>query len=645
MDIILILIYFKRFFLWLLFNLLHIALGCDKIQVVIKMLISKTVFKEYTRCPRVCALDNLYMKKLHTDASLFSDDKADFLDLLASMFDVDTGEDLLTEVDPQYEALISYYHQLENEAMRIAEKMFGEKIIHNIETKKQKYFTYNQNNHQYITYLDGYQELENEVRVFEVKATSSRKFINLGAKIDGVHHSIFKIENNILKLAEDPDLSLSKFNQNYEKLLNRYHEAGKYVFDLAVERYFIEKSIKDNIYLKNKDFHYYLVVLNTDYTYDGLLGKAGNNIYNQDKNGHELVTFIDLTDVTKVYLEKIEALNHSLLTYIDKLSLDEVPLGIHCERKSQAKCAFIKSCWAKAFEKGSILEYIGNHLGFKDELGKTHSTLDLINDGYLKLDSIPKEWLERRNNLIQRDCYESGQVYINQSKIKKAIETLQYPLYHLDFESFPCPLPRFKGEHPYMQSVFQFSLHIEREKGVCDLDKDNYYYLANNEKDNRLELVQKLIAYIDLSKGGTVIVYNKSFEHSRIKELSNIFPQYKKELLKINEHMFDLLDIVFTRKDFYQQLGFEEEESKTINYYHNDLKGSFSIKKVLPLFSNLSYHGLAVGNGTEAIAAYAKFKDLDSEDLEVVRNDLITYCKQDTYAMVLILWKLQEYVL
>ena len=51
------------------------------------------------------------------------------------------------------------------------------------------------------------------------------------------------------------------------------------------------------------------------------------------------------------------------------------------------------------------------------------------------------------------------------------------PIYHFDFETFGCPLPRFQGEKPYQQSVFEFSLHIEREPGVCDKEKDNFIFL------------------------------------------------------------------------------------------------------------------------------------------------------------------------
>ena len=63
---------------------------------------------------------------------------------------------------------------------------------------------------------------------------------------------------------------------------------------------------------------------------------------------------------------------------------------------------------------------------------------------------------------------------MNKDKIKQALDNIVYPIYHLDFEAFQSPLPRFYKEKPYMQSVFQFSIHIEKEKGVCDEVNDNY---------------------------------------------------------------------------------------------------------------------------------------------------------------------------
>ncbi len=609
------------------------------------MNISKTIFKEYTRCPRVCALDDLYKKKLGTHSSIYGadDEKADFIELLGTMFDVETGEDFIDVTDAQLEALLPYYNRLEYDAMQVARKVFGKDIVYNLETKKQKLFSFRDNDHSYYCYLDGYQEKADEINVFEVKATTSKKFMELGPTVKGKQSSIFEKGKHIIRLHPNPEMEPKKAETYYQKLFDRYHSCGRYVFDLAVERFFIEQSLQTSGITKKINF--YLVVLNADYIFDGTYGEDGWMVYGPDKNDQELVVFIDLTDLTKEYQTKIKALKNVLVEHIERMDATPIKLGTFCERKKQGKCAFIKTCWKKALEDGSILEYMMNHHGFKDENGVRHETMELINQGLDKIDSIPKKWLEARpNNLIQRFCYDEKKEYVNEDKIKRGMKQLVYPIYHLDFESFPSPLPRFKGEKPYQQSVFQYSLHIEKEPRLCDKNSNHYHYLAKDNEDHREELIQKLIHDIDLKDGGTVLVYNKSFEHTRIKEFALLFPEYKKELDAINEHMFDLIDLVATKSEWYQALGFSTEESKLVNYYHSHLHGSYSIKKVLPVFSDLTYEGLAVANGTQAIAAYAQFKHLEKEELDQLQADLIEYCKQDTWAMAVVLWGLMDKV-
>ena len=69
------------------------------------------------------------------------------------------------------------------------------------------------------------------------------------------------------------------------------------------------------------------------------------------------------------------------------------------------------------------------------------------------------------------------------------------------------------------------------------------------------------------------------------------------------------------------------------NYYHSDLDGSFSIKKVLPLFSDLTYEDMEVGNGIEALITYARFSSMTEAEYTHSYEKLVEYCKQDTYAM------------
>jgi hypothetical protein len=63
-----------------------------------------------------------------------------------------------------------------------------------------------------------------------------------------------------------------------------------------------------------------------------------------------------------------------------------------------------------------------------------------------------------------------------------------------------------------------------------------------------------------------------------------MFPAYQQPLETINIRTFDLMEI------FSNQL-----------YYHRDFQGSSSIKKVLPVMSDISYDGMEVPNGTVAM--------------------------------------------
>ena len=139
-----------------------------------------------------------------------------------------------------------------------------------------------------------------------------------------------------------------------------------------------------------------------------------------------------------------------------------------------------------------------------------------------------------------------------------------------------------------------------------------------------------------------VEVYNQSFEKTRIKELAQYFPEYLDKLSDISNRLFDLLHIVKTNTKLYEGLGFGTDEAKSLNYYHENLVGSYSIKKVLPIFSNLTYQGMTVGNGMEAVYAYASYNTLHETERQATQQALIEYCKQDTWAMVEILDKLRQ---
>lgn len=136
----------------------------------------------------------------------------------------------------------------------------------------------------------------------------------------------------------------------------------------------------------------------------------------------------------------------------------------------------------------------------------------------------------------------------------------------------------------------------------------------------------------DIPPGVCTLAYNMGFEKGRISELAATFPDLANRLIAINEGMRDPI-IPFRNGD----------------YYVRAMGGSNSIKAVLPaLFPNsleLDYHALeGVHNGSEAMDAFARLIEMDCEEVERTREQLLRYCELDTLAMVRIWEKLTSVV-
>jgi len=577
------------------------------------MKISKTMFKEFSRCNRVYHLDELYKKQGFS--SKFDSENEEILEILNLMFD-EEGEDLIAD-NAKVEAMMEYYNQVEILAMEMAKNKFNLNILYGNTFKSQTKCSFiDQSNHEFYSYLDGFCEEEESIYVFEVKATTSKKFREEFKTKDNGKESLF-IYNHSDILVFNPNFIQTKM---VEKAFNKLSDIGKYIYDCAVTYYYLKNDLK----YKNKLVKFYLAVLNSDYVYDGV-----SSLKEENKDFKKVIDYIDITSLLEEYYLTIHEEKQVLINNLKREDIPKIEYGKKCGFKKQP-CMFFPVCWDKLHVKGSILEY------FRVTASKGIDLYEKLNNDEISLLDVSDNMLTP-NQLIQKNVFIKDYVHIDKEKISKAIKLIKHPIYYLDFETFASPVPRFKGEKPYAQSLFQYSLHIEKEPMKCDFDKDHYEYLVKDTSDHRRELIEKLIKDIDLSRGGSVIVYNESFESTRLKEMALVFPEYEEEINKIRNHLFDLQNLLKAKSSLYQSLGYDEEEAKLNPYYHKDLVGSYSIKKVLPIFSNLTYKTLDIQNGGEAVIAYAMLDKLETEEKEILRNNLIKYCKQDTWAMVLIL--------
>lgn len=592
-----------------------------------------------------------------------------FSELAESMASADSLDEDDEKFDsapsPELEALLPYYSQVEDEALKVAKKYFDGTF------QTQKLFEYELHGHTYRCYVDIYNENENEINIIEVKATTNRKYIvkpDKDGKLDGLMFSdippkkrggnkypLFVKEGNIWRLnfsdSKVTEDASKNFDEKKKTLLNQYSKVGKYPHDLAFQRFVIEHRLRQ--LGDNRPVNYYLAVLNSEYIYDGAIDKNGKCVYNTI-DGQEIITFLDLNEITKAYqakiLEEIAYLESYISTPHDVNN--KVAVGKHCAWGENTECLFWNHCFQKLRgvpDTNSANKYLNSDQSFK--AWGIKGKYQLINEGYYKLDDVPLEWLKNKKHLIQRDCYDNGTEYVDEEKMKYWFDQLEYPIYHFDFEGFPCPLPRFEGEKPYTQSVFEFSLHIERAPGVCDKEKDNFIFLSKEfHTDERKELAKAIVDYFEYNEDGslkgTMLAQFTAYEKGRLEELAALYPEYSAKLLAIRDKTADLLDLLRTNKELYRSEF--PEGAEIINYYHKDLSGSYSIKKTLPvLVPSLTYKGMDVGNGVQAYIAYINY-DSDHPTFNTLktkterREALKRYCQQDTWAMVEILRAVKE---
>ncbi len=124
----------------------------------------------------------------------------------------------------------------------------------------------------------------------------------------------------------------------------------------------------------------------------------------------------------------------------------------------------------------------------------------------------------------------------------------------------------------------------------------------------------------NLGKKGSVLVYNQAFEKGVMNECSDALPEFKEWYLE---------NILPRIKDLW-------EVFKDFSYYDPKQKGSTSIKYVLPVFSDLNYGELDIGNGMLASLEYERvtYGAVDEKEREKVQKALEKYCGLDTMAEV-----------
>ena len=223
----------------------------------------------------------------------------------------------------------------------------------------------------------------------------------------------------------------------------------------------------------------------------------------------------------------------------------------------------------------------------------------------------------------KEDVPDFGEAERDQEALDCFLEDLRYPLYFLDFETIQFAIPRYDESRPHQQIPFQYSLHV-LENGEMVKSQNgkiiHHAFLGTPPNDPRHEFIESLLS--QLGSAGSIIVWSQGFEKTRLKEIARDFPEYASIIEPLLDRIVDLM-VPFRKKHLYLP----------------EMKGSYSLKAVLPvLVPDLSYSDLEIQEGGLASIAYERlyFKENPSA-IQKTRQELLTYCQLDTWAMVKLL--------
>jgi predicted RecB family nuclease len=317
-----------------------------------------------------------------------------------------------------------------------------------------------------------------------------------------------------------------------------------------------------------------------------------------------------LEDITPLLPEVEQVIRRSQNT-LSAGDIPDVPIGPYCTDPDE--CDFKTHCWGEVpIPSVFDVHYIGK------------KAYKLYDQGIEHIEDIPDEYALDKRSRFHIERHKGGQPVIDQPLIGAFLESLCYPLYYLDFETFAAAIPPFEGLSPYTKVPFQYSLHIQKRPGGA---LEHRGYLAPIGVDPRAEFLQRLLE--DTQGEGSILVYYLPFERGVLKSLRDAFHNHQADIEAIIDRLVDLMD------PFKQRA-----------YWHPDMGGSNSLKVVMPVFaSDLSYGSIEIGDGETAMVEFLGLtEEAVPERIEAVRSALWEYCHLDTLAMVRILDGLREFV-
>lgn len=290
----------------------------------------------------------------------------------------------------------------------------------------------------------------------------------------------------------------------------------------------------------------------------------------------------------------------------------DVKIGPHCS--APYECPFKKYCWKDHLTNPKSVVNLPN---YKDKWKVFSQGIEYISD-----EKFPLEEYKEKNPFVLKALLNHS-LEKNEDLIKEMLSKYQYPLYFFDVETFMTPIPVLKDQRPYQQVVVQYSIHsLDKDKTIKRKD-----FLHDSKENPESSFIESLIQ--DVGDKGDIVVYNKTFEATRLKEIANNskYSHLKEKIESLIDRLQDLLDVV----------------KKAV--YHPDFMGSFSLKSIVPVLVKdyEAYTNSKIKNGSEVSDIYIQFlEEKDPIKKEELREILLTYNRLDTINVLLVYLLLKD---
>ncbi len=387
-----------------------------------------------------------------------------------------------------------------------------------------------------------------------------------------------------------------------EKLILHFIFYGTQIRELDLLSYRIALKVVERSGLQVKDIK--IIRFNPDYMNNGSLDPKRLFLVEDTFRDQKLIDLVRESDID------YDAIMKKMDKYEVKGAAKE-----KCRFCRQAgKCQYYERCFPdeKNEAEDSILTLVTSR--HKNKMYK---------DGILFLKDADPRLLEgNRVQYAQVMASRNGGIFIDRFALKNWLDKISgRPISFIDFEWDHYLIPIYEKMKPLDVVCFEFALYYIDKSGHME----HRTFIGTG--DCRREFVEALFEY--LPDSGPILAYNaQGAECLRLKELGEIYPEYKEKLDSIVDRFLDLA------------VPFDEGL-----VYDVRMEGNFSLKKLVDICSDYSDRDLDIDDGMQAVFNWRDIEKSDTEQGEKIVENLKEYCSLDAYGLFLVYKWLIELVL